>query len=118
MINKFVSAAAWACLAFIVFATLSPLNLRPALTETEPPLVVMLERFGAFAMLGFLLVLGYPNRTAAVLVIVLGGAVVLELAQTVVPCRDPRIVDLIEKLVGGSIGILAACQFVRKVPRF
>lgn len=112
MTTKFISAAAWAFLGFIIFATLSPLDLRPSLTATEPTIIVLCERSGAFAMLGILFFISYPKRTAFVWIVVLGSAIALELAQIVIADRDARVVDAIEKLFGGTVGILAARAFL------
>jgi hypothetical protein len=76
---------AWACLIFIIYATLSSSSGRPELTTTEPALVVFIERFGAYGLLGFLFCLAYPRRLAPVCMLVLGSAVVLELLQIVIP---------------------------------
>jgi VanZ like family len=109
MTRRFAFAAACACLAFIVFATLSHLHSRPLLiSESERPIIVMFERFSAFAVLGFLASVSNPKRTALVCAIVFGSAIVLEFAQIFIPDRDARISDLIEKLAGGSVGIFAA----------
>ena len=116
MIRSFSFAAACACLAFIVFATLSHLHSRPLLiSETERPIVVMFERFSAFTVLGFLVSISYPKRIALVCAIVLGSAVVLEFAQIFIPDRDARISDLTEKLTGGAVGILAARWLMLKL---
>lgn len=88
--NRLIAVAAWACLVFIVFATLSPIYLRPSLTATEPNFVVMFERIGAFAVLGSLFLISYPKRPVFVFVIVFGTAIVLELAQIFIPTRDAR----------------------------
>ena len=88
--NRLIAVAAWACLVFIVFATLSPIYLRPSLTATEPNVVVMFERIGAFAVLGSLFLISYPKRPVFVFVIVFGTAIVLELAQIFIPTRDAR----------------------------
>jgi hypothetical protein len=105
MLNKLISAAAWACLVFIAFATLVPLHSRPALTGTEPFSIVLLERVVAFAVLGLLFSIGYPGRYRFIFVMVFGSAIVLEALQIFVPDRDARVLDAIEKLVGGGIGI-------------
>jgi VanZ family protein len=107
MLHKFVSITAWACLLFVASVTLSPPYLRPRLTESETALIVLLEHVGAFAVLGVLFSLAY-TRTAVVCLIVLGSAVILELLQLVVPDRDARVVDAVQKLVGGVVGIIAA----------
>src|SRR5947207_6546006 len=58
-----------------------------------------------FASIGFTL---YPRRLTLVCVLVLGSAVVLELLQIVVPDRDARVIDAVEKLTGGAAGVWAA----------
>jgi hypothetical protein len=47
MFHKFIAAAAWATIAFIAFATLSPQALRPEVGDAN------LERFGAYALASF-----------------------------------------------------------------
>lgn len=78
------------------------------LTRDEPGLIVFVERFGAYALLGVLFSLAHPRRVALVCLLVLGGAVVLELLQLLTPGRDARAIDAVEKLAGGAVGILAA----------
>jgi VanZ family protein len=112
--HKLASVAAWAWLAFIGFATLSPAHLRPELTATEPAAIVMLEHVGAFAVLGILFSVGYPRRSALVLMIVFGSAVLLEFAQIAIPGRDARLVDAAEKLAGGGFGV-ATCYLASLV---
>jgi VanZ family protein len=107
MFHKLVSVTAWACLVFVAFATLSPAYLRPRLMETEPALIVILEHFGAFAVMGFLFSVAY-SRTTLVCLLVLGSAIILELLQLVAPDRDARVIDAVEKLIGGGVGIIAA----------
>ncbi|MDB5565420.1 MAG: hypothetical protein JWP84_1986 [Tardiphaga sp.] len=90
---------AWAVLAFIVYATLSPLGLRPHLGSG-----VGAERFGAFAVVGLLFGLAYPKRLWLVLAIVLGTAVLLETLQYLTPDRHGRVADALVKLAGGAVG--------------
>ena len=116
MLHKLISIAAWATLAFIIFATLSPAHLRPELTATEPALIVALERVGAFAVLGLLFSGGYPRRYGLVWLIVLGGAILLEFLQILVPDRDARMVDAIEKIAGGGAGIFTAQWLLSFMP--
>ena len=118
MHQKFIAVAAWACLTFIIYATLSSADLRPELTQSEPASVVLVERFGAYGLLGVLLCLGYPRRLTLVCVLVLGSAVVLELLQIVVPDRDARVIDAVEKLTGGAAGVWAARSFLAFADRF
>jgi hypothetical protein len=108
MVQKLIAVAAWACLIFIVYATLSSADARPELTSTEPALVVFVERFGAYGLLGFLFCVAYPRRLLFICCLVLGSAVLLELLQLVIPDRDARVIDAGEKLLGGAAGILTA----------
>ena len=73
MHQKYIAIAAWACLIFIIYATLSSADVRPELTKTEPALVVFVERFGAYSLLGVLFCWGYPRRLTLVCVLVLGS---------------------------------------------
>ena len=116
MFRKILSFAAWACLAFIVYATLSPLHWRPGLTVDEPFSIVVFEHVTAYVLLGFLFCLSYPYRYGLVCLLVLGGAVLLEMLQIFVPDRDARIWDAFQKLAGGGIGILAACWLISVMP--
>ena len=112
MLQKFIATAAWACLIFIIYATLSSEGQRPELTASEPMPAVFVERFGAYGLLGVLLRLAYPSRIRLVWLLVLGSAVVLELLQIVIPDRDARVIDAAEKLAGGAAGILVARTFL------
>jgi VanZ family protein len=112
MLRKLIAIAAWLCLLFIIYATLSSIDARPRLTSDEPAPVVYLEHFGAFAVLGLLFCLAYPRRFTFVCILVLGSAVLLEVLQIFIPDRDARVSDALEKLAGGVAGILAARAFL------
>jgi VanZ family protein len=116
MLNKVISAAGWTCLVLIAFATLVPLHSRPALTYTEPFSIVLLERVVAFAVLGLLFSISYPRRYSFIFVTVFGSAIVLEALQIFVPDRDARVLDAIEKLVGGGIGISCGYWLLSNMP--
>jgi len=94
-------------LAFITFATLCPAHLRPRLTTTEPGAIVLLEHFGAFFLLGVLFAISYARRYGVVFVVVLGSAILLECFQIIMPDRDARLIDVLQKMAGGSSGIIA-----------
>ena len=108
MFRKLIAIAAWACLVFIIYATLTHASARPELTTTEPALVVIIERFSAYGLLGLLFCEAYPGRIGLVCLLVFGSAVVLELMQIIIPDRDARVVDALEKLAGGAAGILGS----------
>src|ERR1700722_4240139 len=96
MFHKLIAVAAWTVLAFIAYATISPIQDRPTLPASSS-----FEHLAAFAVLGALFCLAYPRHMALVCLIVLGGAVLLEFAQLLTPDRHGRIQDAIEKVAGG-----------------
>jgi hypothetical protein len=102
MLRKMAAIFAWSLLAFIVFATISPLQERPRL-----PTSVGLERIAAFVMLGGLFCSAYPKRIVFVCFIVLGSALLLEYLQMLTPDRHARLIDASEKIAGGAVGIFA-----------
>jgi VanZ family protein len=102
MLHKLTAVAAWAFLAFIIYATVSPLRDRPTLFSSAH-----LEHIGAFAVLGGLFCLVYPRQIVLVCLIVLGSAALLEVLQLLTPDRHGRLLDAIEKIVGGAAGIAA-----------
>jgi VanZ family protein len=108
MFHKLIAAAAWACLIFITYATLTSIDARPELTGPGfyKAFFTVLERFGAYGLLGLLFRLAYPRHVGFVCLMVFGSAVILELLQIVVPDRDARVIDAIEKLAGGAAGVL------------
>jgi VanZ family protein len=100
MLHRFLVFAPWGCLAFIAFATLSPIGARPTVVSSAS-----LEHFAAFAVLGALFSLAYPRHGAFIFAIVLGSAVLLELAQLLTPDRHGQFVDALQKMAGGTFGI-------------
>ena len=107
MIHKMIATGAWACLVFIIYATLSSIGARPELIAAGffKAFFTVVERFGAYAVLGLLFCLAYPRHLTFVCALVFGSAVFLELLQIYVPDRDARVVDVIEKLAGATAGI-------------
>lgn len=99
MLRKVFIVAGWLVLAIIAFATLLPIQDRPVLTDPQ------VERFAAFAVLGFTFGLAYPNRLFVVVAIVLGSAVGLELLQLLTPDRHGQVIDAAFKALGGICGI-------------
>ncbi len=98
----------WLLLAFIVFATLSSLEMRPRIGHA-----VHLERFGAFGLLGFLFATVYPRRIVAVLLFVAAVAIGLEFLQLLSPSRHARLGDLLVKLTGGVCGVATSWLMMR-----
>jgi hypothetical protein len=88
MFHKFIAVAAWTVLAFIAYATISPIQDRPTLPTSSS-----FEHLAAFAVLGTLFCAAYPRQIVLVCLIVLGGAVLLEIMQLLTPDRHGRIQD-------------------------
>ncbi|MDQ8726664.1 VanZ family protein [Bradyrhizobium sp. LHD-71] len=97
-----IQVAAWASLALVAFATLASIGFRP--TSSLPPTV---ERFAAFAAVGFTFALAYPRQFWLAAFIVIGAALALEVLQVLSPSRHGRLVDSLVKIVGGSAGLFA-----------
>lgn len=89
----------WLALAFIAYATLSPIDSRPVVAG------VQFEHFAAFALLSLALGFAYPDRVVFVIAIVAGGAVALETLQLLTPDRHGRPLDAAVKVAGGICGI-------------
>jgi VanZ like family len=102
MFHKLITVAAWVLLAFVAYATISPIQDRPIFFASPN-----FERLAAFAVLGALFCLVYPRHIVLVCMLVLGSAVLLEIAQQLTPDRHGRIHDAIIKMTGGALGIVA-----------
>ncbi len=102
MLRKYILIVACLLLAFVVFATLSPIHLRP---KTGHP---NLERFGAFLMLGAAYTLAMPRRAVRVAAFLVVGAFALEAAQRWAPTRDPDLNDALVKALGALAGVALA----------
>jgi VanZ family protein len=90
---------AWLIVCAVAVFTLSPIDYRPV---TAAP--VGLERFAAFAVIGAAFCLGYPEHRLRVLVLLIGIAGFLELAQNLVPGRHGRLPDGLVKISGALLG--------------
>jgi hypothetical protein len=82
MLQKLTAIAAWAALAVLVFATISPLGLRPVVTANPN-----IERFAAFAIVGLLFGLAYSRRLALDTLLMVIAAATLEAVQLMTPDR-------------------------------
>jgi hypothetical protein len=99
MIQRVSIIAGWLALAFIVGATLSPIDIRPVVAGPQ------LERFAAFALLGLAFGLAYPKRVLLVAAVVVASAFGLEALQLATPDRHGRLLDAFVKAAGGVCGI-------------
>ncbi|RUU54717.1 VanZ family protein [Mesorhizobium sp. M2C.T.Ca.TU.002.02.1.1] len=92
--------AASVLLALITFATLSPIELRPHLSDPN------MERALAYILLGLALALGFPSRVTQTVLFVCAVAGVLEVLQLFDPGRHARVVDGLLKAAAGIVGIV------------
>jgi VanZ family protein len=88
-------------LAFIFYATLTPIEARPTISTSAT-----YEHFAAFLVLGILFALAYPRRPILVGLVVFGTAFLLEASQLLTPDRHARFADFLEKAAGGALGIV------------
>lgn len=105
--TKLSRTVALALLAIIVFATLSPIQMRPHIAEAT------VERALAYVLLGFALAFGFPNRLYQAAIFVVAAAGILELLQIIDPGRHAHVADALVKACAGTVGILVGQFFVR-----
>jgi hypothetical protein len=111
-------AAAGLCLAFIIYATLAKLAGRPTLMgHGEAYWVIVIERFSAYGLLGFILSFLLPGRVKLACAFVVAVAVGLEILQAVTPDRHPEFIDALQKAAGGTVGVLLAQTILSFLPR-
>jgi VanZ family protein len=118
---KLLLVLAWLAIAAIAYATLTKVGfvygiyykLSPYLMHPGVQKYALVEHVAAFAVLGALFQFAYPSRTPLVCCIVLGAAVGLELMQHLTPDRHGTLLDAIEKIVGGALGIGFALTMLR-----
>ena len=116
IVTKLVTIAAWAAVIAIAYATLTNVGfvysiyfkLAPILMGPEMRTYAHFEHILAFALLCALFAYAYPHRLLLVYGVVLGGAALLELAQTMTPDRHGTLIDALEKMAGGAAGIIVA----------
>ena len=99
--------AAWGLLIAIAIVTVGPIGFRP---ESGAP--VQLDRAFACAGMGVAFVLAYPRHLWRVAIILVVGAVGLELAQHLTPGRHGRAIDAVAKICGGGFGMAMGCAIL------
>lgn len=109
MSRLFAVVAGALSLAFVAFATLSSIELRPT-TEFG----IGWEHLTAFAVIAAFLTFAFPKRVWQILVVVVVAAILLELAQLYVPGRHARWNDGATKIFGSLIGVAAGWFIARR----
>lgn len=113
MFQRILKVSAWSFLAFIVFSTVSPIDLRP-----HDVLPVNLDRALAFAVLAFLFSASYPRHIVLCALVILLGAFAMEALQFLEPSRHPRLIDAVVKASGALVGLMigrVASRFHQKL---
>lgn len=114
--TQFVIAAAWIAIIAIAYATLTHVGfvyaiyfkLAPYLMRPAMRTYAHFEHIIAFAFVGALFGFAYLRRPILAFGIVIGAAALLEILQTMTPDRHGTLIDALEKMAGGSAGILVA----------
>jgi hypothetical protein len=102
MISSILRIAAWLLLLAVCLMTLGPVSLRPRLNSFP----VDFERLGAWACVGGAFMLAYPGRRLQLLLLLVGAAGLLELAQHLVLGRHGELRHFLFKAAGASLGIV------------
>lgn len=101
MTTRLFKILPWLALAAIIFATISPIRLRPHDIAS-----VDVDRAGAFAVMALLFVLAYPRQWIVCAVLLILGAGGIELLQYLSPTRHAHLEDATVKAAGAAIGCL------------
>ena len=113
-ITRLAMAAAWIAVIAIAYATLTHVGfvyaiyfkLSPFLMGPAMRTYAHFEHVIAFALLGALFSFAHPRRPILVFSIVFGAAALLEILQTMTPDRHGTLIDALEKMAGGAVGIM------------
>ena len=103
VLRRAAQVLVWLTLAYVAVVTLSPIADRPV-TPFGPDV----ERFGAFALIGLLLMVGYPRHRLAWFLGLVAVAGLLEASQGLVAGRHGRLHDFAVKAAGAAAGAAAA----------
>jgi VanZ family protein len=102
-LQRVAPIVAWVVLAFLIYATVSPLASRPDFLASTTN-----QHLLAYAALTVLFCQAYPQRVGLLFLLVIAGILLLETAQVFLPDRHARIRDIIEKITGAIGGICIA----------
>jgi VanZ family protein len=106
MTSKITKLLAWLLLAFILFVTVSPIELRPHTIETPD-----IDRATAYLLAGLAFALAYPKQWKTVAALLIFGAVGIEYLQYLSPTRHARLHDAGVKAMGAALGLTVGWVF-------
>lgn len=101
MTTRLIQTAAWAILAAIIFMTVSPIGLRPHTIST-----VNTDRALAYMLSAAVFVLAYPRHWKTVAILLIIGAMGIELLQYLSPTRHAHLSDAMVKAAGAACGVV------------
>ena len=101
MTSRIFKLAAWLALAAVIFATASPIGLRP-----HDMLPVNVDRALAFTVMTALFVMAYPRHWLPVAALLIAGAFGIEMLQLLSPTRHSHLFDANIKAAGAAIGVV------------
>lgn len=101
MTSRLIKLAAWLALAAVLFATASPIGLRP-----HDMLPVNIDRALAFTVLAALFILAYPRHWLLAAGLCVSAAFGIELLQLLSPTRHAHLFDANVKAAGAAVGVL------------
>jgi hypothetical protein len=108
IILRLSQLAGWACIAAIAALSLVAPSLRPVTVLPHD-----LEHAAIFAITGFTLGLGYPNRAQLQMPAMIAFAAVIELAQIYAPGRHARVIDFVVDAFAACVGVAFAAILMR-----
>ena len=106
-ISRFSAICAWLLLAFIIFSTVSPIEMRPS----DVVLPVQVDRALAYLLLAGAFVVGYPKHWLIVAIACITGAFAIEALQYLSASRHPHLADAFVKAVGAFLGAVIGFGF-------
>lgn len=101
MTTRLIKLGAWAILAAIIFVTVSPIGLRPHTITT-----VNADRALAYVVAAAAFVLAYPRHWKWVALLLIVGAMGIELLQYLSPTRHAHLTDATVKAAGAACGVV------------
>jgi len=111
MTSRLFKLLPWLALAAIIFATVSPIRMRPHDFAS-----VDIDRAGAFAVMALLFVLAYPRHWLFCAILLVVGAGGIELLQFLSPTRHAHLDDATVKAAGAAVGCLIGWTINRMRP--
>jgi VanZ family protein len=106
--RRLFQLAGWACVIAIAALSLVAPSLRPVTMLPHD-----LEHAAIFAITGFTLGLGYPNRIQLHMSALIIFAAVIELAQLYAPGRHARVIDFVVDALAACAGVAFAAILLR-----